>query len=64
MKLTKAQIKTLNELARTNWEKAQGMLEGMNMILGTNYTWLNKRVVFHFEAHGRFECHDAYCWAE
>ena len=69
MKLTKDQIITLNSMAQTNWEKAQGMLDGMNAILGTKYGWLAKRVVW-FEnpdggPAGKYAaCHDALAWSE
>lgn len=70
MKLTKAQVEKLNDIAKVNWEKAQGMLDGMNEILGTDYGWLGKRVVW-FEtldkenvAERYAHCHDAECWAE
>ena len=50
-----------------NWEKAQGMLEMLNLIYGTQFGFLNKRVV-RFEnptgsvAERYAHCHDA--WLE
>lgn len=46
MKLTKEQIKELNKIASEDFERAQAMLDGINLILGTTYGWLAKRVVF------------------
>ena len=70
MLLTKEQVADMNRLAKENWEKAQGKLEGMNEILGTDYGWLGKEVVW-FETHDKLNtaeryahCHDAYAWAE
>ena len=50
-----------------NWEKAQGMLEMLNSIYGTQFGFLNKRVVRFENPNGSLEeryahCHDA--WAE
>ena len=69
MKLTKFQIKTLNEIAQIDFARAQAMLDGMNMVLGTKYGWLAKCVVW-FEnpdssgAEKYAGAHDAYVWAE
>lgn len=60
MKLTKKQIKTLNNVAEVDFDKAKSMLEGINMVLGTDYDWLAKRVVW-FE--GKI-AHDAWAWAD
>lgn len=50
-----------------NWEKAQGMLEMLNSIYGTQFGFLNKRVVRFENPNGssaeRYaHCHDL--WAE
>ena len=50
-----------------NWEKAQGMLEMLNLIYGTQFGFLNKRVVRFENPNGSVaeryaHCHDA--WAE
>lgn len=50
-----------------NWEKAQGMLEMLNSIYGTQFGFLNKRVVRFENPNGssaeRYaHCHDV--WAE
>ena len=50
-----------------NWEKAQGMLEMLNLIYGTQFGFLNKRVVRFENPNGSVSeryahCHDA--WAE
>lgn len=46
MKLTKKQIETLNNVAKCDYDKAKAMLEGINMVLGTDYEWLAERVVW------------------
>ena len=50
-----------------NWEKAQGMLEMLNLRYGTQFGFLNKRVVRFENPNGSVaeryaHCHDA--WAE
>ena len=50
-----------------NWEKAQGMLEMLNLIYGTQFGFLNKRVVRFENPNGSVaeryaDCHDA--WVE
>lgn len=67
MKLTKAQVSTLNEIAQNDFKKAQAMLEGVNMVLGTQYGWLASRVVWFENPNGTVaeryaHVHDA--WAE
>lgn len=69
MKLTKTQIATLNETAKTDFPKAKAMLEGMNMVLGTQYDWLAKRVVWFENPNGSTaekyaHAHDAWAYAE
>lgn len=69
MKLTKMQIATLNETAQNDFTKAQAMLEGMNMVLGTKYGWLAGRVVWFENPDGSTaekyaHAHDAYAYAE
>lgn len=44
--MTKKMISDINTIAQEDFEKAKAMLEGINMVLGTEYGWLNKRVVF------------------
>lgn len=62
----KERIKTINETAQRNFEKAQGMLEMLNDLCGTKFGWLSKRVVY-FEEPDASTCvkyravHDA--WA-
>lgn len=60
-KMTKKQLSELNALARADFGKAVGMLEGINFVLGTNYGWLNKRVVLK-SLDGRY--HDAWAIAD
>ena len=67
MKLTKAQVSTMNEIARSDFQKAQAMLDGINMVFGTQYGWLAGRVVWfenpndttaakHAHAHDAWAC--------
>lgn len=44
--MTKEIIAKLNTIAKEDFTKAKIMLEGINLALGTEYGWLNKRVVF------------------
>ena len=66
--MTKTQISKLNTIATQDFEKAKAMLEGINMILGTEYGWLNKRVVFFDDtsstARKYATAHDAYAYAK
>ena len=68
MRLTKAQVQNLNETAQDDFELAQKVLDSLNLMLGTKYGWLNKRVVW-FEnpdastAEKYAHCYDAYAWA-
>lgn len=68
MKLTKEQIKMLNEIASTDFEKAKAMLDGINMVLGTNYGWVAARVVFFDDTSSTAKmyatAHDAMAYAE
>lgn len=69
MKLTRAQVSTLNKIAKIDFQKAQAMLDGINLVLDTQYGWLAKRVVW-FEnpnssvAERYAHVHDAYGWGE
>ena len=67
-KMTKEMIGKLNNMATENFEKAQAMLDGINMVLGTEYGWLNGRVVFFDDtssvARKYATAHDAYVYAE
>lgn len=58
--MNKEMIDKLNDIAQENYETAAAMLRGINMVLGTKYGWLNKRVVF-FEGD---IAHDAWANAE
>ena len=61
-------ISKLNATAQEDFERAKAMLEGINMVLGTEYGWLNKRVVFFDDtsslARKYATAHDAYAYAE
>lgn len=67
MKLTKTQISVLNRTAKTDWPKAQAMLEGINLVLGTQYGWAASRVVWFENPNGSTaekyaHYHDAYAF--
>lgn len=67
MKLTKTQITILNETAKTDFSKAQAMLEGINLVLGTQYGWAASRVVWFENPNGSTaekyaHFHDAYAY--
>lgn len=67
--MTKEMIGKLNHTAQENFEKAKAMLDGINLALGTQYGWLNKRVVFFDNPNGSTaekyaHAHDAWAWAE
>ena len=68
-KLTKEQIKMINEIAQVDFPKASAMLGGANMVLGTQYGFLNKRVVWFENPNGSTaekyaHARDAYATAE
>lgn len=46
MNLTIETIIVLNRTAMEDFGNANAMLDGINMVLGTEYEFLNKRVVF------------------
>lgn len=39
-------ISKINKIAQEDFDIAKAMLECINIALGTDYGWLNKRVVF------------------
>ncbi len=66
--MSREMISKLNEIAEENFEKAQAMLEGINLVLGTEYGWLKKRVVFFDDtssvAAKYASAHDVWAYAE
>lgn len=67
MVIMKERINKINEVAQENFDKAQGMLDMLNEICGTQFGFLNKRVVRFENPNGSVaeryaHCHDA--WAE
>ena len=58
--ITREQAKHLNDVAQMDFTTAEAMLHGVNLVLGTQYFWLDKRVVFKNET----GTHDAYACAE
>ncbi len=59
--MKKEVVSQLNTLAKFDFKKAQAMLEGINLVLSTEYYWLNKRVVFDDP---KGHSHDAWACAE
>ena len=69
MKLNRIQIATLNKIAQSDFPKAEAMLDGMNMVLDTQYGWLAGRVVWFENPNGSTaekyaHAHDAWAYAE
>lgn len=69
IKMTKEMINTLNELALVDFDKAKAMLDGANLVLGTKYGWLARRVVWFENPDGGTAAmyaaaHDAWAWAD
>lgn len=67
--MTREMISKLNAVATENFEKAQAMLDGINLVLGTEYGWLGGRVVFFDKPNGTVAekyagAHDAWACAE
>lgn len=54
----------INREAQKNIERASGMIEALNMIRGTEFFLLNKRVCFERYENGIKTFHDAYTMAE
>lgn len=68
MKLNKSLFATLNKIAQNDFERAQAMLDGINLVMGTNYGWLCKRVTYFDDnstvARKYSTAHDAWANAE
>lgn len=67
--IKKEMISKLNSIATEDFEKAQAMLDGINLVLGTKYGWLAGRVVFFDKPDGTVAekyagAHDAWVYAE
>lgn len=67
--MTKEMVKKLNTIAQEDFDRAQAMLDGINLVQGTKYGWLAKRVVWFENPDGSVaekyaHCHDAYTHAE
>lgn len=46
MKMNKNQVSAINEMAKVDFNKAKAMLEGINLVFGTEYDFLYGRVVY------------------
>lgn len=69
MKTAKERIHWINEIAKTDLGKAQGMLDMLNDVFGTDFSFLAKRVVFSETASDDVagfyaNCHDAEAWMD
>lgn len=68
IELTKAMAKEPNKLAHEDFDRAQAMLDGVNMLTGGKYGWLSMRVIVSDDIstiHARYStAHDAYVWAQ
>ena len=53
--MNRKMIEELNAIAQEDFERANAMLEGINLVMDTKYGWLNKRVVF-FDESGSSTC--------
>lgn len=67
--MTREMINKLNATATEDFDKAKAMLDGINLVLGTKYGWLAKRVVFFDNPDGSVaeryaHAHDAWAYAE
>lgn len=59
-KINKEQIHTINAIAKDDFERAKAMLEGINLVLGTEYDFLCGRVCYTDDGF----IHDAWANAE
>lgn len=50
--MKKEMISKLNEIAADDFEKAQMMLDGINLVLGTKYGWLGKLAILFYDSRG------------
>lgn len=69
LKIGKEQISKLNEMAQVSFEAAKLALDIVNDMFGTEYGWLNKRVVFFDDpkastAEKYKNAHDAWVYAD
>lgn len=58
-------IAEINQVAQVDFDRAQGMLDMLNMVFGLKYGWLAKRVVYFENPDGSVaekyaHCHDAW----
>lgn len=68
IELTKAMVRELNNLAQEDFDRAQAMLDGVNMLTGGKYGWLSMRVIVSDDIStipARYStAHDAYFYAK
>lgn len=68
IKMTKEMIGNLNKIAYEDFDRAKAMLDGINMVLGTQYGWLDTRVAIFDNPNGSVaeryaSAHDAWAFA-
>lgn len=44
--LTSTDVDILNKIAKNDFDRAVAMLEGINLVLGTEYGWIDKKVIW------------------
>ena len=44
--LTSTDVDILNKIAKEDFVRAKAMLDGINLVMGTEYGWLDKKVVW------------------
>lgn len=66
MKVSQETIKKINLVAQENFDRARGMLTMLNELAGTEFGWLNKRVVWFEEPEKKYHspCHDLWATME
>ena len=53
-------FKTVNTIAQENFDMAKGMLVAFNLMNGTGYEFINKRVCYETTVNGVKRFHDAW----
>lgn len=64
MGIQKELFEKINTVAKDNLDRAQGMIDIINMMCPTKLFFINKRVCYESFDHGVRTFHDAYIWAE
>lgn len=64
MEISKELFNKINTVAQKNLDRAEGMLDMVNMMFETKYFFINRRVAYETFDHGVKTFHDAYIWAD